>query len=123
MRKNTTERMFLRGKEQFEKESALLKEHLKIESQIQLVENEDRRRLQLISKQVGIKIPWVIPSQLIDFEPDSATEWQKKSDLLSFGTDAPMKDDNAVSVPTASSTGVFFLSNQLNQDLPLPEYL
>ena len=56
----------MRGKEQFEKENAILKEHQKIESQILKVENEDERRLKLLGKQMGIRIPWVVPSALID---------------------------------------------------------
>jgi hypothetical protein len=65
-RKNNQERIFMRGKEQFEKENAVLKEHQKIESQILKVEQEDERRLKLLGKQMGIRIPWVVPSTLID---------------------------------------------------------
>jgi hypothetical protein len=53
-RKNNFEIILARGKEQFEKETALLQEHLKIESQILKVEREDERKLKLIGKQIGV---------------------------------------------------------------------
>jgi len=52
----------------------LLQDHLKIESQIRKVEQEDAKKLRLIAKQAKVKVPLVIPCQLIDPKQDIDSE-------------------------------------------------
>jgi len=54
------------------------------------VEKEDERKLKLMGNSMGIKVPWVIPSQLIDpkapLDPNCKT---LQNNQESYGIDAP----------------------------------
>ena len=77
-RKNNWERVFSRGKEQLDAEKDILREHLRVESQIRKVEQEDAKKLRLIAKQAGVKVPIVIPCQLID--PKQEVDPERRED-------------------------------------------
>ena len=68
VRKNNMEKIFARDKDQVDTEVKIIKDHHKYEAIIRKIEEEDERKMKLIAKIVGIKVPWAIPSQLIDFK-------------------------------------------------------
>lgn len=62
VRKNNMEKIFARDKDQIEKENKIIQDFHKYESIIRNIEEEDERKLKLIAKIIGIKVPWAIPS-------------------------------------------------------------
>jgi len=75
---------------------------------------------------IGVKVPWVIPSQLIDYKaPIDPTEKDMQKNSEAYGIDAPDLTKK-VGIDASSGTktsGAYFLSNELAQDIPIPEDL
>ena len=115
--------MIGRGKEQFDKENQILQEHLKIESQIRKVEEEEQKKLKLIGQLVGIKIPCVIPCQLID-PKKPIDDYHRERSKAGFENDqVPNLYDKVGLNRNLKNAGVYFISNEIAQEPPLPDDL
>lgn len=122
-RKNNWEKVIGRGKEQFEKENQILQEHLKIESQIRKVEEEEQKKLKLIGQLVNIKIPCVIPCQLID-PKKPIDDYHRERNKEGAGSDkVPNLYDKVGLNRNLKNAGVYFISNEIAQEPPLPDDL
>lgn len=118
-----------RGKEQFERENGILADHLKIESQIRKVEAQDAKKMKLIAKQAGVKIPIIVPCQMIDQkrpeDPDKKADQATDSDeedVTHIHTKFGIPTGTAKN-PNQQTTGVYFMSNEISQDIPIPVHL
>lgn len=136
IRKSNWERVFSRGKELYQKEKYLIDDHLKLEAQIRRIERQDAKKQALVGKMAGIKVPRVTECTLIDpKEEHIPTTRDECVEEEQYGLKCPSIYDK-VGIPAISeeaetkdksaqyrTSGVYFMSNELTQDLPLPENL
>jgi hypothetical protein len=84
---------------------------LKIEAQIRKVEQDDIKKLKIIGKLTGVKVPSAIPSNIVDlqsevkFDEDEESE-QEQQLLNKVGYPKKMKQ--------VAQNGCYFMSNELS---------
>lgn len=110
-----------RGKEQFEKENQILADHLKIEAQIRKVEEMDSKKRKVIAELAGVRLPGVVPCDMIDQKSVLAKRKEEQAAENNKGADSLYAK---VGIPAGqSTTGVYFMSNAMSQDPPLSQPL
>lgn len=126
MRKHNWEKIYSRTKQQVEKESQYVIDHIFVEKQIEKMEETEMEKFKLIAELCGVRIPTMVPGILISKTDKIQKRDDKDSPFIvnSIFTQAGIPQASAASSrdldkkpkPGASITtsGVYFLSNELS---------